>query len=65
MILVLGAGGLLGSHLSYLFPDDIIGLTSWYKIHLFVNKTWIGNQGFDWMKLKGLPYINRSDVSVT
>ncbi len=27
MLLVLGAGGLLGSHLSYLFSDDIIGLT--------------------------------------
>ena len=33
--------------------DDIIGLTSWYKIHLFVNRTWISEQGFDWTKMTG------------
>jgi hypothetical protein len=33
--------------------DDIIGLTSWYKIHLFVNKTWIIQQGYDWLKFTG------------
>jgi hypothetical protein len=33
--------------------DDIIGLTSWYKIHLFVNRTWISEQGYDWTKITG------------
>ncbi len=31
--------------------DDIVGLTSWYKIHLFVNRTWITEQDYDWTKL--------------
>jgi len=33
--------------------DDIIDLTSWYKIHLFVNHTWITEQEYDWTKLYG------------
>lgn len=33
--------------------DDVVGLTSWYKIHLFVNRTWISEQGLDWTKLGG------------
>ncbi|MFX0084107.1 MAG: ArnT family glycosyltransferase [Candidatus Hodarchaeota archaeon] len=41
------------SHEHLVCVDDIIGVTSWYKIHLFVNKTWISEQGYDWTKLKG------------
>ncbi len=33
--------------------DDIVGLTPWYKMHLFVNRTWITEQGYDWKKLTG------------
>ncbi|MHA2243987.1 MAG: ArnT family glycosyltransferase [Candidatus Hodarchaeales archaeon] len=33
--------------------DDIVGLTSWYKMHLFVNHTWITEQEYDWTKLSG------------
>ncbi|MFX0150420.1 MAG: ArnT family glycosyltransferase [Candidatus Hodarchaeota archaeon] len=33
--------------------DDIVGLTSWYKLHLFVNRTWITEQNYDWTKLSG------------
>jgi len=34
--------------------DDIVGLTSWYRMHLWVNKTWIMEQGFDWTTLSGV-----------
>lgn len=35
--------------------DDIVGLASWYKMHLFVNQTWISEQPerYDWTKLYG------------
>ncbi|MFX1285693.1 MAG: ArnT family glycosyltransferase [Promethearchaeota archaeon] len=33
--------------------DDVVGLTSWYTMHLFVNRTWITNQTYDWTKLYG------------
>ncbi|MHA1215438.1 MAG: ArnT family glycosyltransferase [Candidatus Hodarchaeales archaeon] len=33
--------------------DDILGITTWYKIHLFVNRTWIANEGYDWATLNG------------
>lgn len=33
--------------------DDIVGLTSWYKLHLFVNRTWITEQDYDWTRLSG------------
>ncbi|MFX0123693.1 MAG: ArnT family glycosyltransferase [Candidatus Hodarchaeota archaeon] len=33
--------------------DDIVGLTPWYKMHLFVNRTWITEQNYDYSKLYG------------
>ena len=33
--------------------DEIIGVTTWHKIHLFVNKTWITEQNYDWMTFEG------------
>ncbi len=33
--------------------DDIVDLTPWYKMHLFVNRTWITEQGYDFSKLYG------------
>lgn len=33
--------------------DEIVGLTTWYKMHLFVNRTWITEQGYEWRKLSG------------
>ncbi|MFW9903654.1 MAG: ArnT family glycosyltransferase [Candidatus Thorarchaeota archaeon] len=33
--------------------DEVVGLTSWYKMHLFVNRTWIMEQNFDVFKLFG------------
>lgn len=33
--------------------DDIVGLTPWFKIHLFVNRTWITEQEYDWTKMSG------------
>ncbi|UCE14337.1 MAG: glycosyltransferase family 39 protein [Candidatus Heimdallarchaeota archaeon] len=33
--------------------DEIVGLTPWYKMHLFVNRTWIEDQQYDWEKLSG------------
>ncbi|PWI48612.1 hypothetical protein CEE45_06095 [Candidatus Heimdallarchaeota archaeon B3_Heim] len=33
--------------------DEIVGLTIWYKMHLFVNKTWITEQGSNWKTLSG------------
>ncbi|MFX0208383.1 MAG: ArnT family glycosyltransferase, partial [Candidatus Hodarchaeota archaeon] len=33
--------------------DDVVGLTSWYTMHLFVNHTWISEQGYNWTKLYG------------
>ena len=40
--------------------DDFIGLTSWYKMHLFVNRTWIIEQGYDWITLSSYPYLLRN-----
>ncbi|MHA2237507.1 MAG: hypothetical protein ACXAB2_03935, partial [Candidatus Hodarchaeales archaeon] len=33
--------------------DEIVGLTTWHKMHLFVNATWISEQGHDWTTLSG------------
>ncbi|MHA2095041.1 MAG: hypothetical protein ACW98F_10480, partial [Candidatus Hodarchaeales archaeon] len=33
--------------------DEIVGLTTWYKMHLFVNKTRITEQGYNWETLSG------------
>ena len=33
--------------------DDVVGLTPWYKMHLFVNRTWIMEQNYDVFKLYG------------
>ncbi|MFX1517234.1 MAG: ArnT family glycosyltransferase [Promethearchaeota archaeon] len=33
--------------------DDVVGITPWYKIHLFVNRTWITEQGYNVSKLYG------------
>lgn len=43
----------LTTHEHLVCVDDIVGLTSWYKMHLFVNQTWITEQGHDWTKLFG------------
>ena len=34
--------------------DEVIGLTPWYRMHLFVNRTWITEQGYDWSTLEGI-----------
>ncbi len=33
--------------------DEIVGLTTWFKMHLFVNKTRITEQGYNWKTLSG------------
>ena len=33
--------------------DEIVGLTPWYKMHLWVNKTWITDQGYNWATMDG------------
>ncbi|MHA1994473.1 MAG: ArnT family glycosyltransferase [Candidatus Hodarchaeales archaeon] len=33
--------------------DEIVGLTTWHKMHLFVNKTWIVERGYNWKTLSG------------
>ncbi|UCG03420.1 MAG: glycosyltransferase family 39 protein [Candidatus Heimdallarchaeota archaeon] len=33
--------------------DDVVGLTPWYKMHLFVNRTWITENNYDVYKLYG------------
>ncbi|MFX1421237.1 MAG: ArnT family glycosyltransferase [Promethearchaeota archaeon] len=43
----------LTTHEHLVCVDDIVGLTSWWKIHLFVNRTWITEQNYDWTKLSG------------
>ncbi|WP_455462880.1 ArnT family glycosyltransferase [Candidatus Hodarchaeum mangrovi] len=43
----------LTNNTHFVCVDDIIGITSWYKIHLFVNHTWITEQGYDWSTLTG------------
>jgi hypothetical protein len=42
------------NHLHLVCVDDIVGLTPWYKMHLWVNKTWIIEQGFNWATLDGI-----------
>ncbi len=41
------------SHEHLVCVDEIVGLTSWYKMHFYVNSTWIIEQGFDWTNLVG------------
>ncbi len=45
----------LTTHEHLVCVDDVVGLTPWYKMHLFVNRTWIENHpdGYDWTKLEG------------
>ncbi|MFW9856586.1 MAG: ArnT family glycosyltransferase [Candidatus Thorarchaeota archaeon] len=33
--------------------DAIVGLPTWYKMHLFVNRTWITEQGYEWTTFQG------------
>ncbi|MFW9777419.1 MAG: ArnT family glycosyltransferase [Candidatus Heimdallarchaeota archaeon] len=33
--------------------DVIVGLPAWYKMHLFVNRTWITEQGYEWKTSQG------------
>ncbi|MHA1542770.1 MAG: hypothetical protein ACTSQH_07320, partial [Candidatus Hodarchaeales archaeon] len=42
------------NHSHLVCVDDIVGLTPWYKMHLWVNKTWIIEQGFNWATLDGI-----------
>jgi hypothetical protein len=42
------------NHSHLVSVDDIVGLTPWYKMHLWVNKTWIIEQGFNWATLDGI-----------
>ncbi len=42
------------NHTHLVCVDDIVGLTPWYKMHLWVNRTWITEQGFNWVTLDGV-----------
>jgi hypothetical protein len=42
------------NHSHLVCVDDIIGLTPWYRMHLWVNRTWIQEQGFNWTTLTGI-----------
>ena len=41
------------NHSHLVCVDEIVGLTPWYRMHLWVNKTWITEQGYDWTTLEG------------
>lgn len=47
------AYGWLTNHSHLVNVDAIVGLPAWYKMHLFVNRTWITEQGYDWTIFRG------------